>query len=208
MVHGYHVVLPMYGFWLPNDPRGSRSDFGRKWELVRFGKATRSIDRRATSELSAWELNQRKRARDSLKYPPASIDGMQALSVARGFAEQVASSNYTIWACSILPEHTHLVVARHIYKVEQIANLLKGAATRAISADGRHPMAAQAEPGRRPPRMWAAHEWKVYLDSEEAIEDAVRYVEENPVKEGKSKQEWPFVTSFAGIPKGGWITYH
>lgn len=40
MIHGYHVIMPMYGFWLPNDPRGSWSEFVRKWELVRFGKST------------------------------------------------------------------------------------------------------------------------------------------------------------------------
>ena len=43
MVHGYHVILPMYGFWLPNDPRGSWSDFVRKWELVRFGRASMEL---------------------------------------------------------------------------------------------------------------------------------------------------------------------
>ncbi len=51
-------------------------------------------------------------------------------------------------------------------------------------------------------------EWKVFLDTEEAIEDAIRYVEDNPEKEGKPKQSWPFVTPFAGLPPGGWTTYH
>jgi len=27
MVRGYHVIFGMYGFWLPNDPRGSWSDY-------------------------------------------------------------------------------------------------------------------------------------------------------------------------------------
>ena len=208
MIHGYHVVLPMYGFWLPNDPRGSWSDFVRRWELVRFGPATKGLDRRAMDQLSEFELQQREAARQALAYPPVSIDGHQALSIAHGFAEKSTKSNYTIWACSILPEHTHLVIARHIYKVEQIANLLKGAATRQVIQDGRHPLAAYAKPGERPPRMWAAHEWKVYLDNEEAIEHAIRYVEENPVRECKRSQSWPFVTPFAGIPRGGWVTYH
>ena len=208
MIHGYHVILPMYGFWLPNDPRGSWSDFVRRWELVRFGTATKSIDRRELTELSASELQQRAAAKRALKYPPVSINGRQALAIARGFADQVRKSNYTIWECSILPEHTHLVIARHTYKVEQIVNLLKGAATSQILKEGRHPLAAHAQPGHRPPRMWAAREWKVFLDTEEAIEDAIRYVQDNPEKEAKRKQHWPFVTPFAGIPRGGWTTYH
>ena len=56
--------------------------------------------------------------------------------------------------------------------------------------------------------MWAEHEWKVYLDSEEAIDDAIQYVEDNPGKEEKPKQIWSFVSPFRGLPKGGWITYH
>ena len=208
MIHAYHVILPMYGFWLPNDPRGSWSDFVRKWELVRYGKATKTIERREPAELSELELQQREAARKALKYPPVSIEGHQALAIARGFAKKARKSNYTIWACSILPEHTHLVIARHTYKVEQIANLLKGAATSQIMEEGRHPLAKYSESGKRPPRMWAAREWKVFLDSEEAIESAIEYVQDNPVKEGKPKQRWSFVTPFAGIPQAGWTTYH
>ena len=120
----------------------------------------------------------------------------------------VSKSGYTIWACSILPEHTHIVIARHTYKIEQIVNLLKGATTTQIIVEGRHPLARFAQPGKRPPRMWAAREWKTYLDSEEAIENAITYVVANPPREGKPEQTWSFVTGFTGIPEGGWMTYH
>jgi len=208
MIHGYHVILPCYGFWLPNDPRGSWSEMIRKWELVRFGALTRSHERRSLRDLSPAEKQARAAARKSLAYPPVTLTGQQAAVIGRGFAEKVASSNYTIWACSILPEHAHLVIARHTYKVEQIVNLLKGAATTAMIKAGCHPLRDFAKPGRRPPRMWAEHEWKVYLDSDEAIEEAIAYVEQNPIKEGKPKQNWSFVSPFAGIPRGGWTTYH
>src|SRR4051812_43899841 len=33
MIVGYHVIFSTYGFWLPNDPRGSWSDFVGSWEL-------------------------------------------------------------------------------------------------------------------------------------------------------------------------------
>lgn len=208
MIHGYHVILPMYGFWLPNDPRGSWSDFVRRWELVKFGKATRSIHRTAFEDLSAAEVEQQAAAKRMLQYSPVSINGLQALAIANGFAEQIERSGYTIWACSILPEHSHLVIARHKYKVEQMANLLKGGATRRIIRECQHPLADHAAPNNRPPRMWASRLWKVFLDSEQAIEDAIRYVEENPEKEGQPKQNWKFVRAFSGIPSGGWMTNH
>ena len=208
MIHGYHVILPVYGFWLPNDPRGSWSDMVRKWELIRFGPTTKSLERRSLEELSPEESAHRDAARRTLVYPAVSLTQHQAAAIGRGFATRTDKSNYTIWACSIMPEHTHLVIARHSYKVEQIANLLKGAATRQLIKENCHPLANYAKADKRPPRMWAEHEWKVYLDSEEAIEEAIYYVEDNPEKEDKPRQTWEFVTPFAGIPKGGWITYH
>ena len=207
MIHGYHVILPCYGFWLPNDPRGSWSDFVHRWELVRFGKASKSLDRRPLEELTSQEVERRESAQKALLYPPVILNGLQARTVAEGFRSQVSTSNYTIWACAIMPEHTHLVIARHTYKVEQMANLLKGAATSRLIDLHLHPLLEFAKAGERPPRMWAEHEWKVYLDSEEAIENAIGCVNENPIKEGKPQQTWSFVTKFAGLEKC-WIKYH
>ena len=208
MVHGYHVILAAYGFWLPNDPRGSWSDFVGKWELARFGQATHSQDRRGLEQLTADELQRRDAARKTLKYPAVQFTGLQARAIGRGFAKAVQRSGYSIWACAILPEHTHLVIARHGFKVENIANLLKGDATRAVSTESLHPLAQYAAPGERPPRMWAEHQWKVFLDSEEAIENAITYVNDNPTKEGRPAQNWPFVVPFRGLDLDkGWMTY-
>ena len=59
MIRGYHVILPMYGFWLPNDPRGSWSEFVFRWELSCFGRATRSDTRRSLEELTPDEIARR-----------------------------------------------------------------------------------------------------------------------------------------------------
>ena len=207
MIHGYHLILPMYGFWLPNDPRGSWSDFVWAWELVRFGKATRTLERREIMELTQDELQQREAARNGLKYEPVSIDGQQALSIVNGFASRAKRSHYSVWACAILPEHTHLVVARHTYKVEQMAKLLKGAATTQIIKDKRHPLEKHKGANGSLPHMWAESQWKVYLDSEEQIVTAIRYVNENPEREGKKGQHWSFISLFRGL-EAGHITYH
>ena len=103
MIHGYHLILPMYGFWLPNDPRSSWADFVWKWELVRFGKSTKTIDRREIMSLTESESQERESARKALNYEPVSINGQQALSIATGFAYRATRSNYSIWACAILP---------------------------------------------------------------------------------------------------------
>jgi hypothetical protein len=124
MIHAYHVIWGTYGFWLPNDPRGSWSRFVASWELARFGKATKSQERFAV-DANQW-ADWRAKAESAMKYPPVVLTGEQARCVGRGFANAVRKNLYFIWACSILPQHVHLVIARHTYTVEQIANLLKG----------------------------------------------------------------------------------
>lgn len=206
MIHGYHVIWGTYGFWLPNDPRGSWSDFVYAWELARFGKASKSIERVEVEpvEYATW----REAARHSLKYPAVTLTGQQAQAVGQAMGDFVEKSRLTIWACSILPDHVHLVAARHRYKIEQAANLLKGAAQRQLITSGLHPLASHRTPQGRIPSVWGDKRWKVYLDAEEAIENAIRYVEQNPVREGKPRQHWSFVRPFAGIATGGWTTYH
>lgn len=172
MIHGYHVIWGAYGFWLPNDPRGSWSELVASWELARFGKATRSIERRDidTRQWEAW----RAAAVATLKFPPVQLTGHQARAVATGLANGVRKSRLTVWACSILPQHVHLVIARHRYKVEQVCNLLKGEATKQVKIERLHPQAAFVDANGRLPSLWAEHQWKVYLDTEEAIDCAIR----------------------------------
>ncbi|MBL8818478.1 MAG: hypothetical protein JNL58_20795 [Planctomyces sp.] len=198
----------MYGFWLPNDPRGTWSDFVRRWEIAKFGKPLKRIERRELSELTAEELRDREAAKAALVYPPVKLSTEQGLTIAAGLQRQIATSRYTLWACSILPEHTHLVLARHTYKVERMVNLLKGATTTEMIQVGNHPMKDYCLPDERPPRMWSAHQWKVFLDSEDAIRSAIAYVEENPEKEGLPRQHWPFVEPFSGINTSAKIFYH
>ena len=204
MIHGYHIIFGAYGFWLPNDPRGSWSDFVAAWELLRFGSATKGIERK---ELSAEQEADRQQAKCFLRYPPVEFTGLQARAVGRGFAKARRKSNLTIWACSILPSHMHLVIARHTFKVEYIVGLLKGEATKQLKRESLHPLIKHVNSHDELPTPWNVRAWKVYLDSEAGIENAVRYVEENPEKEGKPRQSWTFITPFSGLDRGH-VTYH
>ena len=194
MVHGCHVIWGTYGFWLPNDPRGSWSDVVDSWDLARFGKATRHARSGDRHEWQAW----RDRVAMALKFPAVRFSGVQAHSVGTGFANAVRKCKFTVWACSILPEHVHLVIARHVYPVERVCIQLKGEATKQLRAESRHPL-SEFEKNGKLPSLWGEKQWKVFLDNNEAIQNAVRYVEENPVKEGKPRQRWSFVTPFSGV---------
>jgi len=41
MIRAFHVIMTAYGFWLPNDPRGSWSEFVGSWEIFQHGPATK-----------------------------------------------------------------------------------------------------------------------------------------------------------------------
>jgi len=201
MVRAYHVIITAYGFWLPNDPRGSWSDFVGSWELRKFGEATKTETRRSVAG-QRHDRDARLAAKAALKYSPVVFNGEQARAVGQGFAKSVVKSGITIWACAILPEHVHLVIARHQYRVEQLVNLLKGEATKELNRQQLHPLSRFANPGKRAPTPWAENEWKVYLDDERAIRRSVNYVEGNPEKENKSRQRWSCVTKFDGLNDG------
>src|SRR5262249_3068598 len=136
----YHAVCCTYGFWLPNDPRGSWSSVVRAPNLRAFGPATGGGHRRSVAGV-AHDIRVRRQAKGALKSPPVVFDVSQALSVAPGFAEMVAISGYVIHACSILPCHVHLVIRRHHYANKQVIRLLRQKATAHLLADGRHPFA-------------------------------------------------------------------
>jgi REP element-mobilizing transposase RayT len=195
MVLGYHVIFTAYGFWLPNDPRGSWSDFVGSWELFRFGPATKVTTRRSVAA-RPHDRALRLAAKQALKYPPVHFSGIQARAIGHGFAESIRRGGVMLWACSILPEHVHLVIARHTCKIEWVVNHLKGEATRALRQEQLHPFAAYLAPDGTLPMCWARKLWKVFLDSVEDVQRAIRYVEHNPIKEGKPLQRWSFVQPY------------
>src|SRR3954466_10777800 len=93
----YHLILTAYGFWLPNDPRGSWSDFVGAWELYKFGPATKVSDKRSYAH-DPHDRAARLTAKQSLKYPPVRFNSVQRSLIVEGFAEAVNSAGYQIFA--------------------------------------------------------------------------------------------------------------
>jgi REP element-mobilizing transposase RayT len=195
-VLAYHVTLSNYGFWLPNDPRGSQSTVVRAENLKPFGEATKTSGRTSVAG-AQHDIQRRLAAKRALVHSEVIFTGLQARSVGAGFAAMTAKSGYVIHACSILPRHSHLVVRRHRYAIEQVVRLLRQAATQQLLADDLHPFAKLRGDKGRLPSVWAQDFWTRFLFDEEQIANAIQYVEENPIKEGKPHQRWSFVTPFA-----------
>lgn len=193
MIQAYHVIFCAYGFWLPNDPRGSWSQWVRSWDLFRYGEATKVTTRRSVAG-TAHNQKDRQAAKSVLHYPPVTFNGRQALSIAKGFSKAIDDANYRITACAILPQHIHAVIERDGRKVEQIVSHLKRAASRKMREDNLHPFKEFGEKDKSLPSPWARLCWKVFIDDERDYDRSIGYVEDNPLKEGLRRQKWSFVT--------------
>lgn len=196
MIAAYHLIFGAYGFWLPNDPRGSWSTFVGSWELYRYGgRATKTTE---TQSLAYREHDhaQRMAAKLRLKRPPILFSGVQARAIGRSFSNYCWRRGVSVFACAILPDHIHLVTGPLPMKPEHFVIQLKGAATRKLVEEKLHPFAHLCGRGGRPPKCFARGEWKVFLDPED-VPNAVCYVEENPEKEGLRRQHWNFVVPYS-----------
>jgi len=196
-VLAFHFILSAYGFWLPNDPRGSWSETIRAFHLLRHGDATKVNTHRSLAH-DAHDRAARLAAKRDLKYPPVRFTGKQAVLIARGFAEAIAEHGYVIHALAILPDHVHLAMAWHARHIDDIAAHLKAKATLRMSKAGMHPMAAHAGADGRMPSPWARNYWCPFIWDVEHLRLAIRYVEANPIKAGLRRQRWEIVTPFVG----------
>jgi len=197
MIRAYHAILTAYGFWLPNDPRGSWSTAVWAPHLRPYGKATKVTTDRSLAHRRhdhAWRLQ----AKTRLKYAPVQLTGVQARAVGRGFGQILQRLQLVAYACSILPDHVHLVTGIHPHNGKTLIGFLKRAATRQLIAEGLHPLAGYRRANGELPSPWTAGGWTIYLDADEQLRQRIRYVEENPVRASFRLQRWSFVSPFRG----------
>ncbi len=190
MALAHHLIFGCYGFWLPNDPRGSWSQYVGNRELLSFGDATYTPTRDSLAGI-CHDHAIRFAAKQAMHYEAVVLSGLQARAVGRGIAEAVAESRYSVYACSIMPDHVHMVVRRHQNKPKQMIGHFKGRATQRLKKEGIHPL-AQCD---GPPSPWGRGGWFVHLDDEDNVLAAIGYVNRNPIEAGLPEQQWSFVAS-------------
>jgi REP element-mobilizing transposase RayT len=193
MVRWYHAIFTAYGFWLPNDPRGSWSTFVGSWELYKFGPATKTDERRSLAH-DPHDVQRRRLAKLALKYPPVRFDAAQRDAIAHGIAQACGESHIAIHACTIGYDHVHTVTARHAKSIERIVGQFKGRAGQQMCARRCHPLEKFAAASGAPPTAWAEGCWSVFINDGEQLRAAIDYVQRHPMKEGLPAQHWDFVT--------------
>ena len=189
----WHFIFCTYGFWLPNDPRGSWSRFVRSPEIYAAGGPATGNGKILRSVAGVQhDRALRNAAKAALKYPPVKFSGIQARAVARGFGEAVHENKYRVHACAIMPDHVHILMDIQSRKTENVVGHLKARATRQINDEHIHPLAGHVTPAGRMPSVWAHRHWCVFIHPSELLR-AKRYIEFNPEKAGLKPQLWHFI---------------
>lgn len=198
MILASHAIFSAYGFWLPNDGRGSWSTEVWAPELQPFGPATKTSERRSLAH-RRHDRALRVEAKQHLKCPPVKFDGEQARAIARGFAEIIEKIGLVVYACAIMPDHVHLVPKRHPrLTIEEIVGFLKRAATRELTREGIHPLREFPNEDGTLHTPWVIGGWNRFLDTDEKVVGAIDYVWKNPDKIGLPRQPWWFISGFPG----------
>ena len=189
MIVAHHLVWTAYGWWLPNDPRGSTSHSIRNDLVAELG--TLHHGRREVQPAGSDIRTFYRQAQQTLNHPLRTFTAREIEIVGESFAAVIARAPYTCWACAILPDHVHILLRKHRDKAERmIANLQEGSRS------------ALREKGFREAEhpVWGGPGWKVFLDHPDDVRRTIRYVEDNPVKMRMARQKWGFVEDYDGWP--------
>jgi REP element-mobilizing transposase RayT len=173
IVIAHHLIWTLYGWWLPNDLRGStsktiRSDALRDLSDLHFG-------RKKIQPASCDIKNFYAQAQLLLKHPLLELSARSITIVAKGFADAIQQFRYTCYACAILPDHVHLILRKHRDSAEQMITHLQDASRLRLSASGLFP-------NNHP--IWVRGGWKVFLDHPDEIHRTIGYIENNPLPYG------------------------
>ena len=189
LVIAYHLVWTAYGWWLPNDPRGSCSREIRVPVLRQLGDLHygRKRVQPASSDIRLFY----EQATGLLKHPLIEFAPEHFQIVAAGFADAVEQHKYTCYACAILPDHVHLILRKHKHLAEVMIENLQFHSRLRLSG-------SRLLPDAHP--IWCVGGWKIFLDHPDEVCRVIRYVEDNPLPYRLPRQRWDFVTQYDRWP--------
>jgi hypothetical protein len=189
IVIAHHLIWTGYGWWLPNDPRGSTSRSIRNDVIAALGEL--HYGRKRVQPVSREIRDFYARAARTLQHPLLEFDADDRDLIAAGFAEAVARHRYTCYACAILPDHVHVLMRKHKHSAEEMIAHLRDAGRLALQE---HVERCAGHP------VWGGAGWKVFQDHPDDVRRTIAYIAANPTKCGLPVQRWGFVEEYDGWP--------
>ena len=189
IVIAHHLILTAYGWWLPNDPRGSGSRTVGSDVIAELGEL--HLGRRRVQPPLATIREFYERAEGVLKFPLLEFTSSEIPAIAEGLGEAVGGHRYTCYACAVMPDHVHLLIRKHGDKAERIIENVQESVRLRLGSLG---LRASDHP------VWSQSVWKVFLGHPDDIRRTIRYIRNNPPKQRMPAQDWAFVVEYDGWP--------
>ena len=186
MILACHLVWTAYGWWFPNDPRGSWSKEVWVPAIRELGNDSGNMQRgRRPVQPSPVHLRKwLKEAQRSLKHKPVTLDRNACEIVRNAIKQQIDLHDYIVPAIAVRADHVHVIVKSHCkHTFQRMVQAFKSVSTRALR---RHFLLADL-PARREKKnctssnptknpVWSRGYWIRYLDNEKTIVTATAYV--------------------------------
>ena len=189
MIIAYHLIWTAYGYWLPNDPRGSTSKTIASDVIAQLG--TLHYGRKKVQPASREIREFQNRSRGVLKHALLKFKPSEFSIIADSLAEAIQKQNYTCYACAIMPDHIHMIFRKHKHRAEEMLENLQASTRLRLRNTGLRSTGHS---------IWGGPGWKVFLDTPDAIRRTIRYIERNPPQWRLPSQQWPFVTKYDDWP--------
>jgi REP element-mobilizing transposase RayT len=188
MVAGYHLIWTVYGFWLPNDPRGSTSKEVRVVPIADLGEHHYGRKEKQPSSKDVREFLDD--VKEVLAHSVLLLDDDDIALVGTTFGAQIVEHEYVCYACAIMPDHVHILIRRDRDRAESMIGVFQEASRTALIDAGKrlptHPVWTKG-PG-----------WKTFINTQRQFQNEIRYIGNNPRKIGKPEQKWDFVQEYDG----------
>ena len=189
MVIAYHIIITAYGWWLPNDLRGSTSrrvccDVLNDPGELHFG--------RKKIQPAGFEIREfYNRAVEVLKHDLLTFDDRCVKVVSDAFSRCIVDNQYTCYGGVIMPDHGHLCIRKHKHFAEEMIQQFQKYSAEALVDAG---LRSKDHP------VWSTSGWKVFLDDADDVRRTVHYIEQNPMKMNLPIQRYPWITSYDNWP--------
>jgi REP element-mobilizing transposase RayT len=190
LVIAHHLIWTAYGWWLPNDPRGSGSHTIACDVIAALGGL--HYGRKKVQPAGAEVRQFYERAAQVLVHPLLTFDERARARIAEAFRTVIDEQRYTCYACALMPDHVHVLIRKHRHQAEEMMDHHREASRQRLCATGHRP------PDH--PTWTGGGGWKVFLEHPDEVRRTIRYIEKNPEPLRLPRQVWPFVKPYDGWP--------
>ncbi len=197
IIIAHHLIWTVYGWWLPNDPRGSGSQHIACDVIAQLGQL--HFGRKGVQPAAVDVRRFYEQAKHVLKYELITLSPAAFAVIGEAFAETIKTQQYTCYACAVMPDHVHILVRKHKHTAEQMIENLKSASRLSKMRLGVRLSNTGLFPTDHP--FWTGGRgWKVFLDHPGEVERTIGYIDSNPMQMRMPRQTWPFITAYDRWP--------